>query len=230
MWLFPLKKKKTNTLFFWAKKKERWTNALFLLSVISKYLSLKASDPSAVCLCVCVWSFPEQPAGHSFAISWFLADRQLCIQLPAPLAPQSDHELGKWRLPSMVRPGNYLCCEIELISNISIDVRVQQAGLKLSVRDIFPTARSTVPLLIFISLSSQGFSQAFVKFILKGLPQNPASSWENNTRCCYAVTTTHGAPWPDTMLRWAVTLKAAVSLMVPFNCQALQLSIFFLPA
>lgn len=95
-------------------------------------------------------------------------------------------------------------CETKQISNISIYVKVQQTRLKLSVMGIFPTTRSTVPLLvillIFISFSSQGFSQAFVKFILKGLPHNPASSWENNTRCRYALTTTHGALW----LCWAV--------------------------
>lgn len=101
--------KKENTLFFWDKK-ERWTNALFLFSVVSKWVSLKMSDPSAVYFCVCVWSFPEQPADHSLTISWFLADWQLCIQLPAPLAPQSDHKLGKWCLPSMVRPG-HICVD-----------------------------------------------------------------------------------------------------------------------
>lgn len=91
---------------FWDKKKERWTNTLFLFSVVSRYVSLKMSDPSAVYLCVCVWSFPEQPVDHSLPISWFLTHRQLCIQLPAPLAPQSDHKFGKRRLPSMVRPGH----------------------------------------------------------------------------------------------------------------------------
>lgn len=177
-------------------------------------------------MCVCL----KRP----WAACWSLPCR-----LPVPRWPAAVHPATSaagsavrpqaWKMASSLdgETWQYPCCDIELTPNISMYVKVRQARLKLSVRDRFPTARSTAPLLIFTSFSSQGFSQASVKFILKGLPQNPASSWENNTRCCYAVAATHGAPWRDTMLCWAVTLKAAVSLMVPFNCQALQLSIFF---
>lgn len=99
-------------------------------------------------------------------------------------------------------------CETKQISDISIYVKMQQTFLKLSVRVILLKKHSAAHLLrillIFVSLSSQGFSQAFVKFILKGLPQDPASSWENNTCFCQALITTHEALWPDMELRWAV--------------------------
>lgn len=48
-------------------------------------------------------SFPEQPVDNSLPISWVLTDQQLCVQLPAQMAPEPNHKLGKWGLPQMVR-------------------------------------------------------------------------------------------------------------------------------
>lgn len=48
-------------------------------------------------------SFPEQPVDNSLPISWLLTDQQLCVQLPAQMAPEPNHKLGKWGLPQMVR-------------------------------------------------------------------------------------------------------------------------------
>lgn len=70
----------------------------------------KTSDLLLFIFCVCLWSFPEQPVDHSIPVSGFLADQQLCFQLPAPLASQSDHKLGKRCLPSLVRPG-HICAD-----------------------------------------------------------------------------------------------------------------------
>lgn len=74
---------------------------LFLSScpLCSSFLFPFSLHPSAVC----PFSFPEQPVDHSLPISWFLTDQQLCVQLPAPVAPQSNHKPGKRRLPPMVR-------------------------------------------------------------------------------------------------------------------------------
>lgn len=48
-------------------------------------------------------SFFEQPVDNSLPISWVVTDQQLCVQLPAQMAPQHNHKLGKWGLPPMVR-------------------------------------------------------------------------------------------------------------------------------
>lgn len=49
------------------------------------------------------FSFSEQPVDHSLPVSWFLSDQQLCVQLPASVAPQPDHQPREWRFPPMVR-------------------------------------------------------------------------------------------------------------------------------
>lgn len=58
---------------------------------------------------------------------------------------------------------------------------------------IFSNTDLTMSLPVSVPLSfffpTQGLSQAFVKIILQGLPQNPAGSWENDTHCCYALIT-----------------------------------------
>lgn len=49
------------------------------------------------------FSISEQPVDHSLPVTWLLPDQQLCIQLPAAVAPQPNNEPGKWCLPPMVR-------------------------------------------------------------------------------------------------------------------------------
>lgn len=124
---------KKNTLFFWDKK-ERWTNALFLFSVVSKYVPLKmlfifvsVSEASLSSLLITPLPSPGSSLTGSCASSyqrrWL---RSQTTSLENGVFPRW------WDLDTSVLTQ----CEIKLsISNISIK-KVQQTGLNLSVRDI----------------------------------------------------------------------------------------------
>lgn len=93
--------------------------ALFIFpSLLSSPLS--PSDPSlhpssSPC------SFPEQPVDHPLPVSRLLPHQQLCVQLPAAMAPQPNHQLRKRRVPPMVRhahtPVQRTCLFVHYIKN-----------------------------------------------------------------------------------------------------------------
>ena len=55
-------------------------------------------------------SVSEQPADHALPLPGLLAQQQLCLQLPAPLAAQPDHQPGERGLPPMVRTRTQTDC------------------------------------------------------------------------------------------------------------------------
>lgn len=82
------------------------TNLCLFYSSVSNHSLYLFPTPFLIFPC----SFLEQPVDHSLPIAELVLDQQLCVQLPAPMAPQSNNQPRKRRLPPMVRcVQTYIC-------------------------------------------------------------------------------------------------------------------------
>lgn len=96
------------------------TNLCLFYSSVSNHSLYLFPTPFLIFHC----SFLEQPVDHSLPIPELVLDQQLCVQLPAPMAPQSNNQPRKRRLPPMVRcMQTYICLKKNKTKQILIKIK-----------------------------------------------------------------------------------------------------------